>query len=128
MEKVARYGDEQVDHVTGRMAGQQSHRLPVMDRRQHLVGIVSVGDLAERQSPAMVGAGNVGYRASPASIPDVHPTAGDSLVLARAGRARASILPVPPDWRRVHCAPRPQGDTPSQWTTGRTASACRVAC
>lgn len=49
------YEDEEVEHVAELMADQQLHRLPVMDRRQHLVGIISVGDLAERQSPDMAG-------------------------------------------------------------------------
>ncbi|HYG89876.1 MAG TPA: CBS domain-containing protein [Azospirillum sp.] len=49
------YEDEDIDHIAGIMADQQLHRLPVMDRRQNLVGIVSVGDLADRQSPEMAG-------------------------------------------------------------------------
>ncbi|WP_448205840.1 CBS domain-containing protein [Azospirillum sp. sgz302134] len=49
------YEDEEIEHVAELMAEQQLRRLPVMDRRQHLVGIVSIGDLAERQSPETAG-------------------------------------------------------------------------
>ena len=47
--------DEEIEHVAEIMADQQLHRLPVMDRRHQLVGIVSIGDLAERQSPELAG-------------------------------------------------------------------------
>ena len=47
--------DEEVERVAEIMADQQVRRLPVMDRRQNLVGIVSIGDLAERQSSDMAG-------------------------------------------------------------------------
>lgn len=47
--------DEDVQHIAEIMGGQQLRRLPVMDRRQNLVGIVSIGDLAERESSEMAG-------------------------------------------------------------------------
>jgi len=47
--------DEEVERIAGIMADQQIRRLPVMDRRQNLVGIVSIGDLAERESAEMAG-------------------------------------------------------------------------
>ena len=49
------YEDEDVQHVADLMADEQLHRLPVMDRRQHLVGIVSIGDVSKRKSPQMAG-------------------------------------------------------------------------
>ncbi|WP_448189214.1 CBS domain-containing protein [Azospirillum sp. sgz301742] len=47
--------DEDVQHIAEIMADQQLRRLPVMDRHQNLVGIVSIGDLAERESSEMAG-------------------------------------------------------------------------
>jgi len=41
------YDDEQVDDVLDEMADVQIRRVPVLDREQRLVGIVSLGDLAE---------------------------------------------------------------------------------
>ena len=40
---------EDIDHVCHKMAGIQVRRLPVMNRRERLVGIVSASDLAHQQ-------------------------------------------------------------------------------
>src|SRR3982751_4191810 len=45
------FDDEDVSHVCENMSEIQVRRLPVMDRNKRLVGIVSLGDLAQR-SPA----------------------------------------------------------------------------
>lgn len=41
--------DDTVDDVLKKMAAEQIRRIPVVDRKNHLVGIVSLGDLATRQ-------------------------------------------------------------------------------
>jgi CBS domain-containing protein len=46
------YEDEDVEQAAQLMEDRQIRRLPVMDREQHLVGIVSLGDLATRQRDA----------------------------------------------------------------------------
>lgn len=40
---------EDIDHVCHKMAGIRVRRLPVMNRRERLVGIVSASDLAHQQ-------------------------------------------------------------------------------
>ena len=40
------YEDESLEEVTGRMRDSQIRRLPVLDRQDHLVGILSLGDVA----------------------------------------------------------------------------------
>lgn len=42
------YEDEEVDDVLDEMSDVQIRRVPVVDRQQKLVGIVSLGDLSER--------------------------------------------------------------------------------
>ena len=42
------YDDQDVDDVLDEMRDSQIRRVPVMDRQHKLVGIVSLGDLAER--------------------------------------------------------------------------------
>jgi CBS domain-containing protein len=49
------YDDEDASHVSKNMAELQVRRLPVVDRGKRLVGIVSIGDLARRQTPAKTG-------------------------------------------------------------------------
>ena len=45
------YSNQQVDEVLGQMGDVQIRRVPVIDEQSHqLVGIVSLGDLATRQS------------------------------------------------------------------------------
>lgn len=46
------YEDELVDQAVGYMGKNQVRRLPVMDREKHLVGILSLGDIAERKDCA----------------------------------------------------------------------------
>jgi CBS domain-containing protein len=41
---------DSVDAVLKKMGDEQIRRIPVVDARQHLVGIVTLGDLATRQS------------------------------------------------------------------------------
>jgi CBS domain-containing protein len=42
------YEDQSIDEVLDEMSDTQIRRLPVVDRDKHLVGIVSLGDLAAR--------------------------------------------------------------------------------
>jgi CBS domain-containing protein len=46
------YDDEDLDHVAKNMGDEQVRRLPVVNREKRLVGIVSLGDLANRQRKA----------------------------------------------------------------------------
>jgi CBS domain-containing protein len=41
------YEDEELDHVAKNMGETQVRRLPVLDRNKRLVGIVSLGDIAQ---------------------------------------------------------------------------------
>jgi CBS domain-containing protein len=50
------FDDEEVDEVSRRMAELQLRRLPVIDRGNRLVGIVSLGDVARDASPETSGA------------------------------------------------------------------------
>ena len=44
------YADDSVEAVLENMGGQQIRRLPVVDRDKRLVGVVSLGDLAVKES------------------------------------------------------------------------------
>jgi CBS domain-containing protein len=46
------YDDEDLDHVAKNMSEQQVRRLPVVNREKRLVGIVSLGNLAQRETRA----------------------------------------------------------------------------
>jgi len=46
------YEDEELDHVAKNMGDQQVRRLPVVSREKRLVGIVSLGDVAQRETRA----------------------------------------------------------------------------
>jgi CBS domain-containing protein len=46
------YEDEELDHVAKNMGDEQVRRLPVVNREKRLVGIVSLGDLAQTQTRA----------------------------------------------------------------------------
>jgi CBS domain-containing protein len=46
------YEDEDLDHVAKNMSEQQVRRLPVVNRDKRLVGIVSLGNLAQRETRA----------------------------------------------------------------------------
>jgi CBS domain-containing protein len=46
------YEDEELDHVARNMGDEQVRRLPVVDRDKRLVGIVSLGDVAQRETRA----------------------------------------------------------------------------
>jgi len=43
------YEDEEIDHVAKNMADEQVRRLPVVNRDKRLVGIVSLGNVAQKQ-------------------------------------------------------------------------------
>jgi len=43
------YDDESVEAAAWLMEARQIRRLPIMDHRQHLVGMLSIGDIATRQ-------------------------------------------------------------------------------
>jgi len=49
------YEDEDVEEVSGKMKKHKIRRLPVVDREEKLVGIVSLGDLAVQSSEEMAG-------------------------------------------------------------------------
>ena len=44
------YEDEDLDHVAKNMSDQQVRRLPVVNREKRLVGIVSLGNIAQRET------------------------------------------------------------------------------
>jgi CBS domain-containing protein len=46
------YEDEELDHVAKNMASEQVRRLPVVNREKRLVGIVSLGNLAQSEARA----------------------------------------------------------------------------
>jgi CBS domain-containing protein len=46
------YEDEELDHVAKNMGSEQVRRLPVVNREKRLVGIVSFGDLAQKEGRA----------------------------------------------------------------------------
>jgi CBS domain-containing protein len=46
------YDDEDLDHVAKNMSEQQVRHLPVVNRDKRLVGIVSLGNLAQRETRA----------------------------------------------------------------------------
>jgi len=46
------YEDEELDHVAKNMASEQVRRLPVVNREKRLVGIVSLGDVAQKETRA----------------------------------------------------------------------------
>ena len=46
------YEDEELDHVAKNMGDEQVRRLPVVNREKRLVGIVSLGDVAQRETRA----------------------------------------------------------------------------
>jgi CBS domain-containing protein len=46
------YEDEELDHVAKNMSQQQVRRLPVVNREKRLVGIVSFGDVAQKETRA----------------------------------------------------------------------------
>lgn len=46
------YDDEELEHVASNMGDKQVRRLPVVNRDKRLVGILSLGDLANRERKA----------------------------------------------------------------------------
>jgi CBS domain-containing protein len=46
------YEDEELDHVAKNMSLEQVRRLPVVNRDKRLVGIISFGDLAQKETRA----------------------------------------------------------------------------
>ena len=46
------YEDEELDHVAKNMSEQQVRRLPVVNRDKRLVGIISFGDVAQKETRA----------------------------------------------------------------------------
>jgi len=49
------FEDEDVEHVSENMGDVKVRRLPVLNRKKRLVGIVSIGDLARAAGPSHVG-------------------------------------------------------------------------
>jgi CBS domain-containing protein len=50
------FEDEDTDHVLDNLGEEQIRRLPVLDRNKHLVGILSLGDLANQGGNGHTGA------------------------------------------------------------------------
>jgi CBS-domain-containing membrane protein len=46
------FDDEDLEHVAKNMADEKVRRLPVVNREKRLVGIVSLGDLAQKERKA----------------------------------------------------------------------------
>ena len=46
------YEDEEIDHVAKNMAEQKVRRLPVVNREKRLVGIISLGNVAQKEKKA----------------------------------------------------------------------------
>jgi CBS domain-containing protein len=51
------YEDEDMDHVIQNLGELQLRRLPVVNRQNRLVGVVSLADAARKSDPAGAGAG-----------------------------------------------------------------------
>jgi CBS domain-containing protein len=51
------YDDEDMDHVIQNLGELQIRRLPVINRENRLVGVVSLADAARKSDPAGAGAG-----------------------------------------------------------------------
>jgi CBS domain-containing protein len=49
------YEDQSIEEVASRMQDAQIRRLPVLDRQDHLVGILSLGDLATKAGTETAG-------------------------------------------------------------------------
>jgi CBS domain-containing protein len=49
------YADDDLDRAADKMADSKVRRLPVIDQQQHLVGIVSLGDLSREHKEKVVG-------------------------------------------------------------------------
>ena len=90
MTKDARwcFEDETVDDVVESMRDSQIRRVPVMDRDKHLVGILSLGDVATKASDAI--AGQALEEISEPSQPD---RSGQSQASGPAGGGSASGQP-----------------------------------
>lgn len=54
-DEVNCFDDEPVDHLADNMASQQIRRLPVVNRKKRLVGIVALSDIALQEKPAVGG-------------------------------------------------------------------------
>ena len=48
------YDDEELDHVAKNMSEHQVRRLPVVNREKRLVGIVSLGDVVQRETKSAI--------------------------------------------------------------------------
>ena len=59
--------DEDVDEVLDEMARNQIRRMPVVDRKAHLVGIITLGDIAAKTHEEMDVAHSLGDISEPAS-------------------------------------------------------------
>jgi CBS domain-containing protein len=77
--------DDDIDEVLSEMADTQIRRMPVVDRQQHLVGIVTLGDIAAKDADDDVGI-SLGDISTPAE-PD---RSGQSQASGAAGGGAAS--------------------------------------
>lgn len=67
------YDDQSVDEVMQTMRDEQLRRIPVVDRDKHLVGIVSLGDLAVQVDEKAVGQALEGISAGAGGTPQAAP-------------------------------------------------------
>lgn len=84
------FEDQQVDEVMQQMGEVQIRRMPVVDREQHLVGIVSLGDLATRHADDEEIGHTLESISSP-SEPDRSTTGASSAASPKSGKASGSV-------------------------------------
>lgn len=82
------FEDQRIEEVLDEMASGQIRRLPVVDRERHLVGMITLGDIAAKTGHAEVGE-SLGDISEPAS-PD---RSGNSAASGSAGGGSASGQP-----------------------------------
>lgn len=66
------FDDEEISEVAQNMADVQLHRLPVVDRDKHLVGILALADIANCEGVELAGSAVCGI-SNPAPTSMVHP-------------------------------------------------------
>jgi CBS domain-containing protein len=82
--------DEDVDDVLGQMAETQIRRMPVVDKQERLVGIISIGDIASKDPDDEL---DVGLSLGDISEPAAPDRSGQSKASGAAGGGSASGKP-----------------------------------
>lgn len=78
--------DQDIDEILGEMADTQIRRMPVVDANEHLVGIVSLGDIADKNPGDELDVANSLAEISSPAQPD---RSGQSQASGRAGGGSA---------------------------------------